>query len=286
MLFASFRNFFVETIESTSFYDTSNNEVFIDKDWFFSHSMEAPKIILSHLEEVGLLHKLITEDNVICDLGCGDGIMIASLNEMLGTNAIGLDYNEVNLPNLKSNFNHYNMNLNDKNLKFFTLENYNDKNKFDFILSWSVVEHVENLENYIQDLKSMLKDGGIAYIQTWPLWNSAYGHHLMGVVNPYEHLIAKTDVDFINGLEKYRKGFSRNDYVNFDEWKIEAIKSYRSCNRVSFDLIHSTIVKNLKLLYFKPIVDQIGFNFRNVDIDFKENLLSGGHWIAIKDKVI
>jgi 2-polyprenyl-3-methyl-5-hydroxy-6-metoxy-1,4-benzoquinol methylase len=279
MLFTTIKKFFIEPIN-----DMVNESIYknlVSKEWFESHSIEAPNIIISHLIKVDKFKNLKDGNKLICDFGCGDGIMLTAFNELIGARGIGLDLHKVDVQKLKNTFNYFNKEFDENKLNFYSIDEYSSNQKFDFVMSWSVVEHVKNIDSYIRDMKNMLNEDGVAYVQTWPLWNSAFGHHLMGVVEPYEHLKYSDDEIFISNLEKYKSNFANNNQLSFESWKREATKSYYSCNKYTFDMIDQTLKKYFKVIFFKPYIDDIGFNLIELDIDYKNFLISGGHWILI-----
>ena len=49
---------------------------------------------------------------------------------------------------------------------------------FDLVVSANVMEHVPNPEKYIRECFRVLRPGGMAYIETSPVWTGARGHHI------------------------------------------------------------------------------------------------------------
>jgi trans-aconitate methyltransferase len=52
------------------------------------------------------------------------------------------------------------------------------KESFDFIYGVSVLEHIPETSNLLQQLLDALKPGGYLYLQGAPVWSSAKGHHI------------------------------------------------------------------------------------------------------------
>jgi ubiquinone/menaquinone biosynthesis C-methylase UbiE len=50
---------------------------------------------------------------------------------------------------------------------------------FDVVISANVIEHVNNLQRFIQEAARVLKKGGVCYMETATIWTSGRGHHVM-----------------------------------------------------------------------------------------------------------
>ena len=98
----------------------------------------------------------------ILDIGCGGGL-ISEPMARLGGNVTGIDAGEKNIKiaylhskknNLKINY----LNKSPEQLKV--------KEKFDIILNLEIVEHVENLDLYLQSCYDLLKKNGLMFTAT------------------------------------------------------------------------------------------------------------------------
>jgi len=89
------------------------------------------------------------------DVGCGEGFALQLANNR-GWNATGIDI----VDNRKTS----NTNNIIKFIKGYFLEIDLPQNSFDFIYLDSVLEHVLNPKEYLEKIKLLLKEGGIAYI--------------------------------------------------------------------------------------------------------------------------
>jgi SAM-dependent methyltransferase len=49
---------------------------------------------------------------------------------------------------------------------------------FDLVLSANVMEHVPDPQRYVRECARVLKPGGLAYIETAPVWSGPRGHHI------------------------------------------------------------------------------------------------------------
>ena len=86
--------------------------------------------------------KIIDNNKTILDIGCGDGSLVKHLNSQ-GITATGCDIKELNFER--------------------DIFPYKDES-FDFILLYSVIEHINNTDHLILEIRRMLKKSGILVI--------------------------------------------------------------------------------------------------------------------------
>jgi len=98
----------------------------------------------------------------ILDIGCGGGLLCEPLKR-LGATVTGIDASKNNIEVAK--FHAKEMNLNIKYIKC-SPENLKFKNKFNVILNMEVVEHVSNVDLFIQNCSMLIEKNGIMFIAT------------------------------------------------------------------------------------------------------------------------
>jgi ubiquinone/menaquinone biosynthesis C-methylase UbiE len=59
-------------------------------------------------------------------------------------------------------------------------------NSFDAILSVATMEHVNDLDDFMNEVSRVIKPKGIFYTEFSPIWSSALGHHVYAVVGSKE----------------------------------------------------------------------------------------------------
>ncbi len=98
----------------------------------------------------------------ILDIGCGGGLLCEPLNR-LGAEMTGIDasYNNIEIAKIHAE----EMNLNIK-YKHCSPENLNIKNEFDVILNMEVVEHVSDVNKFINVCSKLIKKNGIMFVAT------------------------------------------------------------------------------------------------------------------------
>lgn len=78
----------------------------------------------------------------------------------------------------------------DKELAYLNMDalstNFDD-NSFDLIFGAAVLEHINHLDIFCQEMYRVLKKGGYLVLHGGPLWNSHWGHHLWVKVGESEY---------------------------------------------------------------------------------------------------
>ena len=98
----------------------------------------------------------------ILDIGSGGGLLCEPLNR-LGANITGIDASNNNVEIAKLHAKEMNLNI-----KYIhsSPERLNLKNEFDVILNMEVVEHVSNVNLFIQNCSKLIKKNGIMFVAT------------------------------------------------------------------------------------------------------------------------
>lgn len=98
----------------------------------------------------------------ILDIGCGGGLMSEPLAR-LGAKVTGIDAVE---KNVKSAQIHAEQNGLEINYLQSTVEELDNKNKFDVVLNLEVIEHVNNQELFVSKSCELINDNGLIFIAT------------------------------------------------------------------------------------------------------------------------
>ena len=98
----------------------------------------------------------------ILDIGCGGGL-IAEPMRRLGANITGIDASEKNIKIAKA---HLKKNKLKINYKCASPENLNQKEAFDVILNLEIIEHVEDVELFLEKSSKLLKKDGLMFVAT------------------------------------------------------------------------------------------------------------------------
>ena len=106
-------------------------------------------------------HKPLKGINVL-DIGCGGGLLSEPLAR-LGASVVGIDASKKNIDIAKHHLKKSNLSIEYHNT---SPENFSYKKKFDVILNMEIVEHVEDIPEFICQSAKFLKDKGIMFIAT------------------------------------------------------------------------------------------------------------------------
>ena len=98
----------------------------------------------------------------ILDIGCGGGLLCEPLSK-LGAEVVGIDASEKNIKIAKLHSRENNLKIN-----YFCAspENFKIKGKFDVILNMEIVEHVENVNFFLNQSTKFLKKEGLMFVAT------------------------------------------------------------------------------------------------------------------------
>lgn len=163
--------------------ETKEKKIFtqIASDWWNTsgkfktlHQFNGVRVpyILSNLkahfagEENNNLPKLTHPANgpiTVLDIGCGGGLITEPLAKA-GYAITGIDSNEASITAAKAHAKQGESNI--TYLHECSLKNYNPSSAFDVILLMEVLEHVENLPQFIKDLKPLINPNGIIFFST------------------------------------------------------------------------------------------------------------------------
>ena len=98
----------------------------------------------------------------ILDIGCGGGLLCEPLNR-LGAKITGIDPSKDNIEVAKLHSKEMDLNI---NYIRSSPENLNFKGEFDVVLNMEVIEHVSNVNLFIENCSRLLKKNGIMFIAT------------------------------------------------------------------------------------------------------------------------
>ena len=111
----------------------------------------------------------------ILDVGCGGGLLCEPLSK-LGASITGIDPSNNNIEVAKLHSKEMNLNI---NYIRCSPENLNLKIEFDVILNMEVIEHVSNVNLFIQNCSKLIKKKGIMFVATL---NKNLKSYIFGIV--------------------------------------------------------------------------------------------------------
>ena len=112
--------------------------------------------------ELNLNSKKPLKNLKILDIGCGGGLLCEPLKKM-GAEITGIDASNNNIEVAKLHAKKMKLDI---NYICCAPENLNIKNKFDVILNMEIVEHVSDVDLFINHCSKLIKKNGIMFVAT------------------------------------------------------------------------------------------------------------------------
>ena len=169
----------------------------------------------------------------ILDIGCGGGL-IAEPMSRLGANITGIDASEKNIKIAKA---HLKKNKLKINYKCASPENLNQKENFDVILNLEIIEHVEDVELFMEKSSKLLKKNGLMFVATINKTLKSYLFAIIGAeyilrwlpigTHDWENFVEPSKLILLG--EKNRLKLNKIDGIKFDiisnNWNLSKDKS-------------------------------------------------------------
>jgi 2-polyprenyl-6-hydroxyphenyl methylase/3-demethylubiquinone-9 3-methyltransferase len=179
----------------------------------------------------------------ILDIGCGGGLLSEPMTR-LGANVTGIDASNKNITIAKLHAKKNNLKI---NYLCSSPEKLKIKKKFDVILNMEIIEHVEDINFFINSCSKLLKKDGLMFIATLNKTLKSYMFAIIGAeyvlrwlpigTHDWEKFVRPEDLKKI--LNKNNLKLEKLDGMNFniikDEWSI------------SSDTSINYIIKSIKL---------------------------------------
>jgi 2-polyprenyl-3-methyl-5-hydroxy-6-metoxy-1,4-benzoquinol methylase len=229
---------------------------FPNRNWLESHFTLVPREVLDFFEGDGIS----LENSKILDVGTGDGLIGLGLAAQANCEVIGIDPLPQDFEWLKQNAPMSAEKFVQTKYSFFQTQD-NDwsflQNDYDFAISWSAGEHFDDFSEVTKSIHKALKPNGKYFFQTYPLWDSRWGHHLFEWVPEFFHIGKDfTEIhDYLTKLDStpnpilLASGESSTvlDEILLDrnltreDWLKLCMESLKSCNQISLQQMLSDI---------------------------------------------
>ena len=164
----------------------------------------------------------------ILDIGCGGGLLSEPISR-LGANVTGIDASDKNIKVAKL---HSEKNKLKINYFCSSPEKLKVKEKFDVILNMEIVEHVEDIDFFLNSCSKLLKKNGLMFVATINRTLKSYVFAIVGAeyilrwlpigTHEWEKFVKPEELKI--NLMKYNLSLQNLDGMNFnifkDEWNI------------------------------------------------------------------
>ena len=166
----------------------------------------------------------------ILDIGCGGGL-IAEPMSRLGANITGIDASEKNIKIAKA---HLKKNKLKINYKCASPENLNQKENFDVILNLEIIEHVEDVELFMEKSSKLLKKNGLMFVATINKTLKSYLFAIIGAEYILRWLpIGTHDWNKFLKPEELEKCLAEKSFKTIDVTGLEFIPFFNKWKRTS-----------------------------------------------------
>ena len=169
----------------------------------------------------------------ILDIGCGGGLITEPMSR-LGANITGIDASDKNIKIAKA---HLKKNKLKINYKCASPENLNQKENFDVILNLEIIEHVEDVELFLEKSSKLLKKDGLMFVATINKTLKSYLFAIIGAeyilrwlpigTHDWENFVEPSKLILLG--EKNRLKLKKIDGIKFDiisnNWNLSKDKS-------------------------------------------------------------
>ena len=218
----------------------------------FNNYSEAVKTKKNYYDEISPLYKYFVEflngidhisrDSAMIDIGCGGGNLLYLLRQSGYTNISGLDPSQGSIDNLKSQgIPGYVGNI-------FDTTSEELKNRFDVVISTMVIEHIFDLNRYIDNLDSLVKDDGLIVVNCPAV--ETYPDHLWPFPNYFNHehinYFSSVSADNLFGRHGYRRVNSNtlNTVANEGILTLAYKKVSDTETKITKDLISESVINS------------------------------------------
>ncbi len=175
----------------------------------------------------------------ILDIGCGGGLLSEPMSR-LGADVMGIDASDKNIEIAKFHAKKDNLNI-----KYLCAspEQLNTSTKFDVILNMEIVEHVKDVDFFLQSCSKLLRKNGIMFVATINKTLKSYFFAIIGAeyilrwlpVGTHEWEKFVKPGELVKILKKYDLRLDSLDGMKFnlikDEWKVSKDKSINYIGR-------------------------------------------------------
>ncbi len=175
----------------------------------------------------------------ILDIGCGGGLLSEPMSR-LGADVMGIDASDKNIEVAKFHAKKDNLNI---KYQCASPEKLNTSVKFDVILNMEIVEHVEDIDFFLQSCSKLLRKNGIMFVATINRTLKSYFFAIIGAeyilrwlpIGTHEWDKFVKPNELVKILEKYDLKLDSLDGMKFnllkDEWKVSQDKSINYIGR-------------------------------------------------------
>lgn len=160
----------------------------ISSDWWNEKGKFAPLHKINPVRIKYIKEKIVNHFNLeldakqpfqkleILDIGCGGGLICEPLAR-LGAKITGIDASAKNIEVAKNHAKDQHLNI---EYACSTVENHDKSKKYDVILALEVLEHINNMDLFIENVENLLEKNGVVIFSTINKTNKSYLFAIIG----------------------------------------------------------------------------------------------------------
>jgi SAM-dependent methyltransferase len=203
--------------------------------WFEEHYDAAAARVIEFLAQEGVA----LEGKQVADVGSGDGILdLGLVHKGRPARLVGFDVNLTNCEILLESARRQGVCESLPSSLAFEASGPTsipaEDRSFDVVVSWSAFEHIADPIAVLREVRRVIRDDGVLFVQLWPFYHSRFGSHLRDwFPEGWEHLeMSAEDID----------GVVRASDVHAADWADLMLHEYRGLNRISVDDLGRALV--------------------------------------------
>lgn len=215
----------------------------------------------------------------VADIGCGDGIIDLALAVRAEPDRlIGFDIKPTDVDRLTELArSHLSAEKLPDALSFATCGETSipaDDKVFDFVVSWSAFEHIADPGPVLKEIRRILTDHGVLFIQLWPFYDSAHGTHLVDWFPEGFAQFEHTDEEILRLMR------SSGDQA----MAAEMLEIYRTLNKITLDELQQAVVNaGFKIVKVCLNTDTLHIPDRAAHLPLSRIAINGVKLFAIPD---
>jgi SAM-dependent methyltransferase len=186
----------------------------------------------------------------ICEIGCGEGGVLAALAQEGPTEVLGIDIRESALESSRKGFSALSLNAE------FAIHNItaeapppNWKEHFDFVTLRDVIEHLDDTETSLRNVMEFVKPGGWLFI-VFPPYYSPFGAHqhlLDNTMGKMPYLQTMPDAIFNRAYKNARLQIDVDEVSRLRNIRLTIGKMRRAIKNARLDLVRE------ELYFIRPV---------------------------------
>ncbi|MCF8067739.1 MAG: class I SAM-dependent methyltransferase [Desulfobacterales bacterium] len=172
----------------------------------------------------------------ILDIGCADGGLTIELVRRGFTNSIGIDNSQRMINEAKRRFSEEFPSLDpDKHFIVSDADTLNMDHSFDYISALGLIEYVQNTDNFLSIIHSLLSNNGIAFIESRNKLFNVFSANKYTFESDIEKLVSELDkTSKLSPLKDNYESIVRETFINIGNF-LQQNKTQSDINRPEFE---------------------------------------------------